>query len=531
MPRIQAPLGMEGAENLPRTKRNLHNVYNSGKTSDTGSREILPRPGIELLASTTRVARGQFVWNEELYQVQSQSLVKITNTTTGANTVIGEITGAETIRTANGFNDCVIVVRGGDIFALSNSTTLVTVTGVTNSGGVARFAHGGTAPVVGNTVTLSTFVTNTAYNVTGIVSVVGSGFFEVTGISFGSDEAGKFSLVLSKISINSNFEACNDVTHINGKFVYIPTSGDPAFFSNVGAAGTVQSTSFFDAEELPDKNNACFNGRNTLFICGTDSIESFRDTGASPNPFTRVTGSRILNGFIGGLLEYQDTFIFIGREKDQDSGIFAIQQGGASKISNERIDLILTNSTLIELKNAIAGRFKWRGRDIATFSIGNNSFAFYNGSWFTLSTIVNSKEVSWSAGFINQFENEYYTAFNNKIGKFSSVNTDYGNAIPRIIETIIEQSDDDFISLQSIQLGVSQGFNSGVKSVALQLSRDNVNYGAYAYKTLGNIGDYEAKVVWNPPGGLGSYEGFIGIRFYTIDDMVFSVDKMIAKVR
>mgnify|MGYP003649576534 CR=1 FL=1 len=477
---------MEGAENLPRTKKNLHNVYNSGKSLSSGSKEILPRPGIELLASTTRVARGQFVWNEELYQVQSQSLVKITNTTTGANTVIGEITGTATIRTANGFNDCVIVVRGGDIFALSNSTTLITVTGVTNSSGVARFAHGGTAPAVGNTVTLSTFVTNTAYNVTGIVSVVGSGFFEVTGISFGSDEAGKFSLVLSKISGNSNFEACNDVTHINGKFVYIPTSGDPAFFSDVGAAGTVQSSSFFDAEELPDKNNACFNGRNTLFICGTDSIEQFRDTGASPNPFTRVTGSRILNGFIGGLLEYKDTFIFIGREKDQDSGIFAI---------------------------------------------GNNSFAFYNGSWFTLSTIVNGKEVSWSAGFINQFENEYYTAFNNKIGKFSSVNTDYGNAIPRIIETIIEASDDDFISLQSVQLGVSQGFNSSVKSVALQLSRDNVNYGAYAYKTLGNIGDYEAKVIWNPPGGLGSYEGFIGIRFYTIDDMVFSVDKMIAKIR
>ena len=80
-------------------------------------------------------------------------------------------------------------------------------------------------------------------------------------------------------------------------------------------------------------------------------------------------------------------------------------------------------------------------------------------------------------------------------------------------------------------MGVSQGFNSSVKSVALQLSRDNVNYGAYAYKTLGNIGDYEAKVIWNPPGGLGSYEGFIGIRFYTIDDMVFSVDKMIAKIR
>ena len=110
------------------------------------------------------------------------------------------------------------------------------------------------------------------------------------------------------ISGNANFEASVDVAHIDGRFVYVPSDGDPAFFSDVGAAGTVQATSFFDAEVLPDKNNSCFNLNNTLYIGGTDSFELFRDTGASPVPFQRVTGALIRNGFIGGLLEAANTF-------------------------------------------------------------------------------------------------------------------------------------------------------------------------------------------------------------------------------
>ncbi len=101
--RIPFPLGYEGVEHLPRTKRVLQNCFNNG------SDKIISRPGIELIKTTDAVARGSFTWNGALYHVLSQQLVKVTNTDTGAYTVIGTIDGPEPIETDIGFNEAVIV--------------------------------------------------------------------------------------------------------------------------------------------------------------------------------------------------------------------------------------------------------------------------------------------------------------------------------------------------------------------------------------------------------------------------------------
>ena len=115
--------------------------------------------------------------------------------------------------------------------------------------------------------------------------------------------------------------------------------------------------------------------------------------------------------------------MFIGRKANQGFGIFSIGQGVAPKISNEAIDVILSTYTSTELANAIGGRFIWRGYDIATFTLANDSFAFLNGSWFILDSTINGELKRWAAGFITQLDGEYYTAFSDKIGP-----TDYFTA-------------------------------------------------------------------------------------------------------
>ena len=452
MPRIPFPNGFEGSENLPKTNQVLQNCFNNGKD------RILSRPGIFLLNTTNKVARGQFEWNESLYQVVSEDLIKITNTTTGAFSVVGTIVGPDPIETAVGFNHIVIVVRGGKSYTLDKLD------------------------------------------------------------------------VLTDTSVNANFEAFVDVAHINGRFVYIPSNGDPAKFSDIGAGGTIGVTSFFDAEELPDKNNACFNLNNTLYIMGEDSIELFRDTGASPNPFTRVPGALIKNGYIGGLLEYDDTFVFIGKKKGQNAGIFAVGSGEAPKISNERIDLILAGYTNTELSEAIPGRIIWRGYDISTFALRRDSFGFFNGNWFLLDTVFNGISKPWGAGYIQAFDREYFTAFSDKIGKFSKINTDYGEPITKILGLGAQQGDGDRVKAQSLELGLSQGFNSAVGSVSLRMSRDNVLFGPEIFINLGAIGEYSEKLKWAPPGGLGSYEGFFGFEIYTAEDIDFSLDQIVMDI-
>lgn len=330
--------------------------------------------------------------------------------------------------------------------------------------------------------------------------------------------------VLTDITNNTNFEACNDVVFVDQRFIYIPTSGDPAFFSDTGAAGTVQSTSFFDAEVLPDKNTAAYVLNGRLSIMGTDSIETYTNTGASPVPFQRITGANIPVGFIAGLVDYGTTFFFIGRKKDQSPGIFSIAQGSAPQISNERIDLLLSTYTEGELTEAIPGRIIWRGYDIATFALRRDSFGFLNGNWFILETIFDERSSVWGAGFITEFEGTYFTAFESRIGKFDQVNTDYGEFSTKVIGMALDDPEDDFSSIQAIQLGISQGFNSATGTAGIRMSDSNVQFGPQLFFDLGSIGDYTDKLEWNPAGGLGMYHGFAGFEIRCAADINFSAD-------
>ena len=329
--------------------------------------------------------------------------------------------------------------------------------------------------------------------------------------------------VLTEIT-NIYFEASNSVAHINGRFVYIPYNGDPAFFSDVGDGASIQSDSFIDAEELPDKNVAVVNYKNVLLIAGTDSWELFRDTNAETVVFTRLN-ARIQYGYIGGVTEYTDTVAFIGREKDQDAGIYLIAAGTANKISNEAIDTILTSYTLPELALAIPARFKWRGYDVLTYTLERHSFGFYGGQWFLLDTRVGDDNVPWRAGFVTHWNQRYYTALGSSIGRLDQTNTDNGNPIERVIEFGYSNENNDNFTARSLEIGISQGYTAA-GTVGLALSRDNVLYSDAFYRSTGEIGQYANKLTWDYPGGLGYYEGFMGMRIVTTSDVSFAVDKV-----
>lgn len=177
----------------------------------------------------------------------------------------------------------------------------------------------------------------------------------------------------------------------------------------------------------------------------------------------------------------------------------------------------------------ITGRLKHNGNDIATFRLGRDSFAFFGGNWFSLDTILEAISRPWSGGFITQFDGSYYSAFSDKFGKFGDFNTDYGERITRSIKTGVEQEDGEDFSFQVLELGISQGFNASTGEVGLRTSDDNVLYGDTLFESTGFIGEYEKKLTWNYPGGLGTYPGFMGIEIFTTDDINFSSDHLILK--
>ncbi len=326
------------------------------------------------------------------------------------------------------------------------------------------------------------------------------------------------------------------VANLLGFTVFIPFDGSPAFYGDLGAPGTIAVTNFFDAEKLPDRNNGVFNLSDTLYITGTDSIELFRipSTPNPTNPFVPVTGGRINNGFIGGLLEYGDTFLFIGREKDEGFGIYAIGQGKAPKISNEIIDDILNAHSEEELKLAVTGTIKVGGYLLATFTLNNDSFGFYKGGWFRLESIKDGERVPWGGGFIAQLEGKYFTSFEDKIGVFNpETNTDYGERVPRLIRMIFIQKEGGWFPCTRIELGISQGFNAnkttGKKNgtVALRTSRDGVLFGPDVYRDLGLEGDYQSRLIWR---SIGRFHSFMAVEFFTDQDINFTVGYVEASI-
>ena len=405
------------------------------------------------------------------------------------------------------------------------------MTGLATTGLVARGEfvwNGGLYQVVSTSLIKITSVVTGAYSVIG--AIAGAADIDVA-IGFntaciivkgGNGYTLDKSDVLSQM-VSAQFVASNSVTHINGRFVFIPSDGDPAFFSDVGAADSIQTSSFFDAEELPDKNTVTINLNNNLYIGGTDSFELFRDTGVGPNYFHRLN-ARVSFGYIGGLVEYSTTFLFVGREKDQDYGIYAMEQGNAPKISNELIDDILSKYTQTELENIRANRFKWRGYDIATFKLSNHAFGFLKGNWFELTTQVGNESKPWAANHITHFEGNYYIAHEGEIGVMDDVPTDYGNPFEKAFEVGFTE-DRDF-SVSALELFISQGYNDAIGSVSLELSRDNVLYTEPFYRPTGDKGEYYNKLEWVYPGGLGYYEGFMGIRLSTTESVNFSASAL-----
>ncbi len=522
MPTLELPTGLEGTDRLPRTNTELRNMLNNGNGL------TISRPGIPLIADVGGVSRGGFEWNGDLYYVYSQELRKFTDRETGTFSVIGVIEGPENIDHAIGVNEAVIIVKGGKSYTLSKSSIFVNITSVSDVGGNASFNYSGAGPKLGDVVTIKDFikVANVAYNGTfTVTAAIASTSFEV-GVAFGEDETvGSFTNVLVDTSGNPNFVPFISVTHLRDRFIYVQADGLVFKFSEVGDGGTIDALSF--VKSAIDAAVA-FVLKDYLYIGGSDETIRYKDTGAFPTPYREVGGSFDI-GFIGGLVEADQSVIFVGRKRGQSPGIFEMGSRQVIKISNEAVDLILTTYTELELSETIGGRINWlNSYDFETLELRRDSLLFFEGRWSRTNTIIDNVSRPWLGGFIVEIDNEYFSASDGRFGKFTDTNFDYGNRITRIQKGTITHPDRDNFSIASLELGVSQGFNDGeAQSVGLRTSDNGILFGQTVFRELGLTGQYNQRLIWNDPGGLGNYEGFMAYELVTTGNLTFNSDSLI----
>lgn len=440
------PKGIKYVEGLPRSEEYLINLlYADGN--------IISRPGITEYTAGIGPCRGRFVFNDRLYHVSGDRLIRI-NTGDGSITDIGEILGDADIDSAVGFTHAVIVVKGGAGYVLQVDETLTEIT-------------------------------------------------------------------------DPDFVPMDEVTRVNGRFVFCPSDGSPVFYSDIGNGGSIGALSFFDAEVSTDKNVGVANYRNDLYVLGENTIQLFRDVGPDTNPFVPVTGATANQGYIAAKIEYGGQLWFVGRENNQAAGIFAMAQGEAVRMSNPAIDRIIQSLSLDELRGVRSQRIVWRGHDFIEFKFPEYSFCFYRGNWTYFQSITHIEEfANWQPRHSVYFEGQYFVGSDDgRIGVISENNADFDEPIRRVIKTFVRSQGDSAFGLSSVSLAVTQGKNLNPGSVGLRVSDDGALWSSRFFMDLDQSGDHTFRVHWEFPGGLGYYRnGYCGVEFYTTSEVVFAVD-------
>lgn len=332
---------------------------------------------------------------------------------------------------------------------------------------------------------------------------------------------------LVNVSGNDNFVAFSSVTHLRGRFIYVTADGLVFKFSDVGAGETIQDLSFVKSAI---NSKVAFVLRDYLYIAGSDLIIRYKDTGASPVPYREVGGFLDI-GFIGGLVGGTNAFLFVGREAGQSPGIFAVDSQSWKKISNDAVDLILTTYTELELSQTIPGRINWlNSYDFGTLELRRDSLLFHRENWSLTDTVIDNVSRPWLGGYIVEIDNEYFSGSDDKLGKFTDTNFDYGNRITRIQRGSFAQEDTNFFLVSSLELGVSQGFNDDEEqSVGLRTSDNGELFGPTIFRKLAPKGRYSQKLIWNDAGGLGEYEGFCTYELVTTGNLTFNSDYLVAE--
>jgi len=323
-----------------------------------------------------------------------------------------------------------------------------------------------------------------------------------------------------------DFIPSNSVDFINGRHVFIPSDGEPAFYSEVDQAGNINPLNFFDAEELPDLNKFTINISNQLYIGGGQAFEMFRPTTNVLTPFLKRDNARIDVGYIGGGIRYLGTFAFIGNTRDQGYSINIMQSGQAPAISNSAInELLNTEYTSGQLKDANAFSFQWKGAQVIGWNIAPYTIAYIGGNWIYFDSSLDALTTGpWNGKYVTFAYNRYYVGHRTtgQIGSLTDTPGEYGAQVEYELCTFVRSTKNSYFSLRALEADLLTGQDD--TTIGLSLGRDGVANDDFTYRNLLATGNYNHRIRWG--GGLGTYESFCQIRMRGTGNVKLSMEAL-----
>ena len=282
---------------------------------------------------------------------------------------------------------------------------------------------------------------------------------------------------------------------------------------------------FGTAESDPDEIVAPIVFKNQLFIGGSQTIEAFQNIGGADFPFQR-TGLFLSKGISSpfSIQSIQDTFVFVGAGTNESPAIWALNGNNVAKISTTAIDKELSALTEAQILDIYSWAYAEKGAYFVGFALPGTTLVYDTISkrWHERKSFVDGSLGAYRVNALVRAYNQLWAGdlVDGRIGLLAqNVYTEYDTEIRRTIVTQPFQNNMDSFVLPELELTVESGVGNSSAvdpKVGLERSVDGKIWSDARYCSIGKVGEYNRRVIWNRNGRASRFELF---RF-TISDPV-----------
>lgn len=312
------------------------------------------------------------------------------------------------------------------------------------------------------------------------------------------------------------------VVFMDGYFV-LTTDTKKFIVSDLNDGTSYNALDFGSAEYSPDAIVAPFVHKSTLFIFGSETGEAFSNIGGSAFPFQRQQGFILSKGLLAqhSIVASQDTFMFVGGDRNDGPGIWAFSGNSTQKVSTEAIDVLLEAEAEAGLLSSVfAYTYSQGGSFFCCWSLNDTTIVFdaSTGRWHERKSDVEINGVqvttSWRA---NSLISAYGLllvgdSIDGRIGECDiDILSEYGEVIERQFSGRPFVNQGLPFSIPFIEVTAETGVgnaDSPNPQMRMDRSPNGKVWSDERIRSMGEVGKYNRRVAWRRNGRAARYETF-----------------------
>ena len=264
--------------------------------------------------------------------------------------------------------------------------------------------------------------------------------------------------------------------------------------------------------------------KQQIFVGGSRSVQRFQFE-PTANSYVPIGGTESNYGYVGGLTDYGDTFMFLGQGANGGFSFFVMGQK-AAPVGSKAVDEILSTYDLNELGDIVGETFRWESQDIAVFYLPNHTLVYYGDFALWYGGTVGNGQATWNVSFMQLAYGFIWTGniITNTIGILTNDDNEDGKVIEGEIQTYFRSDPRSNIMIHRIWLMCNPGINVNNQSIGMQVSRNGLSWGPMRYRSLGVKGDTNKELSWGSP--VIKSDHHVGIRFRWTGNIRLACDQV-----